>query len=448
MRTLWSEVHKRKLWRRLWVALAEAQVAAELVTPAQVEELRLHAEDIDIEAAHEIEAEIHHDLMAEVRVFAAQCPTAGGIIHLGATSMDIEDNADALRLRDALAVILKRLVTLLDVFCGKVEVYANTACMAYTHLQPAEPTTIGYRLAQYAQDLWGDWQEIKRVYEGIRGKGFKGAVGTSASYGELLQGSDVTPQMMEAHIMNALGLAAFPVATQTYPRKQDWLVLNALVGLAGSIYKFALDLRVLQSPPFGEWAEPFGKNQVGSSAMPFKRNPVQAEQLCSLARMVAALPPVAWNNAAHSVLERTLDDSANRRSILPEAFLAVDQMLQTMTRLVQNLHLDETAITHKLNLYGTFSALERVLMAAVRAGADRQDIHEILREHSMVAWQAIGQAGANPLVEQLCQDERILAYLNTEKIHHLMDASRYVGDAPQRASALVTLIRESLSIST
>ncbi len=327
MRHIWSESHKRRLWRQLWIALAQAQQVAGLITPEQVDDLRAHAGQIDVDRAHQIEAEIHHDLMAEVKTFAEQCSVGGGIIHLGATSMDIEDNADALRLRESLDVILDKLTNLLAELASQIERWATTPIIGYTHLQPAEPTTMGYRLAQYGFDLLTDLAELRRVRDGIRGKGFKGAVGTSASYQELLPPPPKSPPLkrgglgggkfsaaqLEAHIMTAIELEPFPVATQTYPRKQDWLVMNALAGLGGSLYKFAFDLRLLQAPSLGEWAEPFGRKQVGSSAMPFKRNPINAENIDSLARMVAALPRIAWDNAAHSLLERTLDDSANRR---------------------------------------------------------------------------------------------------------------------------------------
>ncbi|MCB0155336.1 MAG: adenylosuccinate lyase, partial [Anaerolineae bacterium] len=329
MRRVWSEEHKRYLWRTLWVALAEAQQKLGLVEPAQVDDLRAHAADINVARAIEIEAEIHHDLMAEIKVFAEQCPVGGGIIHLGATSMDIEDNADALRLRESLEMIQAKLTTLLGVLAHQIETWAETPIIGFTHLQPAEPTTLGYRLAQYGFDLLTDYGELRTVCAGIRGKGFKGAVGTSASYHELLShlaGASGQAAQLEADIMAAINLEAFPVATQTYPRKQDWLVLNALAGLAGSLYKFAFDLRLLQAPALGEWAEPFGKKQVGSSAMPFKRNPINAENIDSLARYVAGLPRLAWDNAAHSLLERTLDDSANRRELFPTAFLAVDEI--------------------------------------------------------------------------------------------------------------------------
>ena len=303
MREVWGERNKRVLWRRLWAALAEVQCEMGIVKPAQAEDVRAHAEDVteaSIARALEIEHEIQHDLMAEVRAFAEQCPIGGGIIHLGATSMDIEDNADALRLRDAMDLTIASLRQLIHILAGQVSRHAGLATMAFTHLQPAEPTTVGYRLAQTLQDLLMDLDEAEAVRAGIRGKGFKGAVGTSASYLELndpltgRQGDKVTnhpftpsplhPVMhsLEQLVLEKFDLAAFPAATQTYPRKQDWRVVNALAGIAQSLYKFAFDLRVLQSPPIGELSEPFGARQVGSSAMPFKRNPINAEKIDSL----------------------------------------------------------------------------------------------------------------------------------------------------------------------
>lgn len=440
MRSIWSEVHKRKLWRRIWVALAEAQMSAGLVRPKQVEDLRAHQQDINLERAEVIEAEIRHDLMAEVRTYAEQCPIGGGIIHLGATSMDVEDNTDALRLRESLALILKSLETLLSSLANRIEQEADHVCMAFTHLQPAEPTTVGYRLATYGQDLLADYEAIQRVHSEVRGKGFKGAVGTSASYYELLSGTNVTPQEMESHVMNALGLPSFTIATQTYPRRQDWEVVNILAGLAMSIYKMAFDIRVLQSPTFGEWSEPFGAAQVGSSAMPFKRNPVNAENLDSLARYLATLPRVAWDNAAHNLLERTLDDSANRRIVLPEAFLTADELLLRANRIIKGLQIDQNGIRRNLGVYGVFAATERLLMEAVRNGGDRQELHEIIREHSLAAWSAIRQGETNPLMENLSTDEKIIGLVKPERVRGLLNADAHIGDAPERARKMAASI--------
>jgi adenylosuccinate lyase len=441
MRSLWSERAKRLLWRRIWLALAAAQQRRGLVTAAQVEDLRIHVEQVDIPRALEIEAEIHHDLMAEIRTYAEQCPVGGGIIHLGATSTDVEDNADALRIRQACDLVLAQLERLISALASQIDRWADTPCMAFTHLQPAEPTTIGYRLAQYGQDLLVDVGELRRVRDGIRAKGLKGAVGTSASFRELLGPAND----LEDQVMSDLGMDAWAVTTQTYPRKQDWLALNALAGLAGSLHKFALDLRVLQSPPIGEWTEPFGRAQVGSSAMPFKRNPINAEKVDSLARVLAQLPRVAWDNAASSMLERTLDDSANRRVILPEAFLCADELLSTSLRLVEGLRVNEAAVRRNLAAYGVFAATERLLMATVAAGADRQEIHETIRVHSLMAWTEVAAGRANPLADELVNDERIGRYVPAEGILGLLNAADYVGDAPQRARGMAAAMRDAVA---
>ena len=448
MRRLWSEAHKRRVWRQLWVALAEVQAEFGLLTAEQVADLRAHQDQVDVPRALAIETEIHHDLMAELKAFAGQCPLGGGALHLGATSADIEDNADVLRQRQGLDLLLERLRSLLLLFAEKVETWADVPLMAFTHLQPAEPSTLGYRLAHYAQDLLLDWEDLRRVRRVLRGKGFKGAVGTGAAYAELL-GADKIGEFgefaeFEARLSTRLGLPFFPVTTQVYPRGQDYRILCALAGLGGSLYRFAFDLRLLQSPAIGELAEPFGDRQVGSSAMPFKRNPVDAEKIDSLARALAGLPRLAWDNAAHSLLERTLDDSANRRSLLPEAFLACDELLLVSLQVLEGLRVDERALARNLARYGAFAATERVLMALARAGADRQAMHARLREHALSAWEAIQAGGVNPLGERICDDPLFREYLGESDLRAALDASRYLGDAPRRALALAATIRQAL----
>lgn len=444
MRALWSDERRRKLWRRLWVALADAQREAGLVTAEQAADLRAHADEINISRALEIEKEIGHDLMAEVRTYAEQCPKGGGIIHWGATSADITDNADAIRQRDALALALDRLGRLLLAFATRIEQTRDLPCMAYTHLQPAEPTTFGYRLAVYAQDLLAHHAALAALRDNLRGKGLKGAVGTQASYGDILAGTPLSPGELESKVMSALGLPAFSIATQTYPRVQDYTLLAALAGLAASLHKFAFDLRVMQSAGFGEAAEPFGEKQVGSSAMPFKRNPVNAEKICSLARYIASLPIIAWDNAAESLLERTLDDSANRRTILPEAFIATDEILITARRIVEGMRIDEAACARSLETWGPFAATERVLMAAVKAGGDRQRLHERLREHSLKAWEAIRSDKPNPLPGLIAADQQFLHHLQPNRLKVLMDARDYVGTARERAGLIARQIRERI----
>jgi adenylosuccinate lyase len=255
----------------------------------------------------------------------------------------------------------------------------------------------------------------------------------------------MTPVQLEAQVMQALDLPIFPVASQTYTRKQDWRVVSALAGLASSLYKFAFDLRVLQSPVSGEWGEPFGKEQVGSSAMPFKRNPIQSEKINSLGRLVKAMADVAWDNASHSLLERTLDDSANRREVLPVAFLAAEEMVRSATKIISGLRIDDNAAARNLARFGVFAAVERVLMAATKAGADRQQMHHLLREHSLAAWQAMTNGQPNPLVESLVASPELQTYLTPQAIRELLDASAYVGDAPIRARVFASQIRHTLA---
>lgn len=445
MRRLWSEKHKRLLWREIWLALAETQAEFGLVRIDQVEELRAHRDEVDIPRALEIEAEIQHDLMAELKTYAEQCPIGGGILHMGATSMDIVDNTDVLRMRLSLDLLLESLHELIVLFIDQIERWADTPLMAFTHLQPAEPSTLGYRFAQYAQDLFMDWEELRKVRSLTRGKGFKGAVGNSAAYAELVGVERLAD--FEARLSSRLDLPFFSLTTQVYPRKQDYLVMSALAGLGGSLYRFAFDLRILQSPPIGELSEPFGDKQVGSSAMPFKRNPINAEKIDSLARYLAQMPRLAWDNAAHSLLERTLDDSANRRTMLPESFLIADELLSVAKRILRALQVNQVALAKNLSIYGPFAATERVLMALSRAGADRQSMHERLRQHALEAWDAVQEGHPNPLTESISTDAVFLSYLSEPEIGDLMDASGHLGDAPERARLFAMTLREELAIS-
>jgi adenylosuccinate lyase len=425
----------------VWVALAGAQHVAGLVSAEQLADLESHVDDVDIERVLQIERETRHDVMAEIRAYAEQCPVGGGIIHWGATSADITDNVDVLRMREAARLLVEGLRRLLLAFARRIEETADLPVMAHTHIQPAEPTTLGYRLAMYAQDCLEDYKQLQALIGDLRGKGLKGAVGTGAGYAELLRGTEMTAGQLEALAMARLDLPYYPVASQTYTRQQDLRAQHVLAGIASSLHKFALDFRILQSPGFGEWAEPFGKRQVGSSAMPFKRNPVNAENICSLARYVAAQTAVAWDNASQAILERSLDDSANRRLFLPESFLAVDEMLRRAAALVEGMTIDRERIARNLARYGPFAATERVLIAAVRAGADRGEAHEWLRELSLRAWEAVRREEANPLVDLVMGDERLAHYLPVEEVRELMSAAGYTGTANQRARELAAETR-------
>ena len=442
MKEIFSEVHKRKLLRRVWIALARAEEKAGVVSKEQVEELEAHKDDIDIEKATEIENVIHHDLMAEIKTYASQCPKAGGIIHLGATSMDALDNADAVRFTEALALTLKRLDDLVDALSEKAEAYKNVPTMAFTHIQPAEITTIGYRLSQTLQDLLDDREQLVFVKKNIRGKGMKGAVGTAASYKELVAESSISSIELENMVMEELGIKAYDAATQIYSRKQDLRIIEALSSIACTLHKFSLDFRILQAPPIGEFSEPFGKMQVGSSAMPFKRNPINSEKIDSLSRIVENAYQSAWNNAATTVLERSLDDSANRRIFIPESFIALDEMLITEIKVVKGMSIHSTATERLMSNYGVFASTERVLMELGKKGADRQKMHEVIREESLKAWVCVQEGKENPLKKALLDNSELLSYLSKEEIEKALDASEYTGDAEKRTEMVLERARK------
>ena len=442
MKEIFSEVHKRKLLRRVWIALARAEEKAGVVSKEQVEELEAHKDDIDIEKATEIENVIHHDLMAEIKTYASQCPKAGGIIHLGATSMDALDNADAVRFTEALTLTLKRLDDLVDALSEKAEAYKNVPTMAFTHIQPAEITTIGYRLSQTLQDLLDDREQLVFVKKNIRGKGMKGAVGTAASYKELVAESSISSIELENMVMEELGIKAYDAATQIYSRKQDLRIIEALSSIACTLHKFSLDFRILQSPPIGEFSEPFGKMQVGSSAMPFKRNPINSEKIDSLSRIVENAYQSAWNNAATTVLERSLDDSANRRIFIPESFIALDEMLITEIKVVKGMSIHSTATERLMSNYGVFASTERVIMELGKKGADRQKMHEVIREESLKAWVCVQEGKENPLKKALLDNSELLSYLSKEEIEKALDAYEYTGDAEKRTEMVLERARK------
>jgi adenylosuccinate lyase len=440
LRELFSEHMRRRLWRGVWVALATSQNRSGLVTDEELADIQAHSSEIDIEAALKIEHEIGHDLMAEIMVFSDQAKIGGGKIHLGATSMDIEDTVETYRIKRALSLVGSAIDTLLMAFAKAIRAHADVVCMAFTHLQPAEPTTLGYRLSIYAQDLLVDALALRIAFESMTAKGIRGAVGTSASYTLLLEGTGRTPLDQEREVLAAFSLNASEVSTQTYPRKLDYLLLTTLAGVGASLSKFGADMRILSSPGFGELFEPFGKKQVGSSAMPFKRNPIMAERICSLARLLPGYADVAWQNASTNFLERTLDDSANRRTILPESLLCVDEITTLARRIIEGLRVDQRRINDNLRTYGPFSGTEAVMMRAVKAGGNRQELHEIIREAAMQAWATLGEGGDNPLPHILADDERLRAFLDPAEIRTLLDPTRHIGDAAERARRLADKI--------
>lgn len=431
---IWGENNKRILWRNIWVILAKAQARLGLIPDWAILELESKEYFVDVDLATIIESSIKHDLMAELKVFASQCPKAGGYLHLGATSSDIEDNADIIRIKYSLDYIINMLDELLKILADNISKYSDLVVMAYTHLQPAEPTTLAYRMACWSQDLLEDRKRLILEYESLRGKGFKGAVGTSASYTDLL--GVFNTKIMENNISEMLDVKFFEVSTQVYPRKQDHFIVSAISSIGATIHKIALDLRLMQSPLSGELSESFGVNQVGSSTMPFKRNPISSEKVDSIARSMSVLPQITWHNAAQSMLERTLDDSASRRSVLPEAFISCSEILSIITKVLSGLVVNTENINANMKKYGPFASIERVLMSAVKNGGDRQKLHEQLRIYSMIAWKNILN-GEDSHLREIVMSDPIFSNVDTKS----WDYMDYIGNVKYKSLKIADLIR-------
>jgi len=432
MQALWSERRRIGLWRRLWLALMEGQRELGLAIPADaLEQLRAHLDDADLDRAAEHEKRLRHDVMAHIHHLGEQAPAARGHLHLGATSAFVTDNADLLVMRESLQLLLGRLQAVL-VALGKVaRRYRALPCLAYTHFQPAQLTTVGKRITLWMQDFVLDAEEVLHRLDTLQFRGVKGTTGTQASFLELFDGDHDKVAELDRAVGRKMGFArVFAVTGQTYPRKQDAQVLAALSGIATSAAKFATDLRLLQHE--GEILEPFESDQVGSSAMAYKRNPMRAERITGLARFVIELEGNAWHTASEQWLERTLDDSANRRLVLPEAFLASDAILVLVTNVAAGLEVREAVIARHVAAQLPFLATERLLMRGVKAGGDRQRLHEVIRTHSLAIAQAMAEQGvANDLLERLAKDPAFrtlhVALAPTE-----LDPAAYVGRAPRQ----------------
>ncbi len=440
MRRIFSEENKFLTWRKIWVELAKAQYEYNLVSRPELNDLIRNEKNLDIERILEIEKETGHDTVAAIKEFAEKVTIGGGKIHLGATSMDIVDNTDTLRAKQALEIIETKLISLLKIFAEQITELANIPTLAYTHLQAAEPTTIGYRLSLYAQDLLIDFEQLQFVKQQLKAKGLKGAVGTAASYSKLV--GEKESEKLESEVMNALEIETVLIAGQTSPRKFDTLIAQLLSSIAQSLHKFAFDMRVLQSAGFGEWVEPFGKKQVGSSAMPFKKNPVKSEQICSIARFVVSLERTAWDNAALSLLERTIDDSANRRAVVPEMFLAVDEILMGGAKIVKDFTINDAKVKSNLAKFAPFTATEEIIIKAVKKGADRQRMHEIIRDYAIDAWEKVQNNEANSLKQNLAADSYIAEFLSAKEIEASLAVGEHLGTASKRAKKLVQKINK------
>ncbi len=429
MAQLWSTDHRSQLWRKLWIVLAECEQELGLpISDAQIAQLKQFEQQVDLKVVREYENRLRHDVMAHVHAYGDQCPEARGIIHWGATSCYVTDNGDLLMIRDGLQMLQRRLVGIIATLGDFARRYRDLPCLAFTHLQPAQPTTVGKRACLWAYDFVLDLAEIEHRLSALRARSAKGTTGTQASFLQLFNGDHAKVRQLEQRIAERLGFAeSYAVTGQTYPRKIDAQIMDALSGIAQSVHKTATDLRLLSSRK--EVEEPFEKDQIGSSAMAYKRNPMRSERMCSLARFVVSLQSSAAQTAAVQWMERTLDDSANRRLVMPQAFLAIDACLILMQNVASGMVVHEKQIENHLAEELPFMATEAIMMAAVSAGADRQEIHENIRQHSVAAGLVVKRDGlANDLLDRLRADA---AYDNID-IDSLVDPIAFVGRAPQQ----------------
>ncbi len=432
MQALWGERRRIGLWRRLWLALMEVERELGLAIPERaLTELRAHLDDADLARAAELEKRLRHDVMAHIHHLAEQAPAARPFIHLGATSAYVTDNADLILMRDGLALLLGRIAAVLVALAKLARRDRALPCLAYTHFQPAQLTTVGKRVTLWIQEFLLDAEEVLGRLATLQFRGVKGTTGTQASFLELFDGDDDKVRELDTRVALKMGFTrVFPVTGQTYPRKLDAQILAALAGVAQSAAKLATDLRLLQHE--GEMLEPFESEQVGSSAMAYKRNPMRAERMTGLARFVIELSGNAWHTAAEQWLERTLDDSANRRLVLPEAFLASDAILVLATNVAAGLEVREPVIARHVAAQLPFLATERLLMRGVKAGGDRQRLHEVIRTHALAVAQAMAEQGApNDLLERLARDPAFAA-LHVALRRDELDPAGYVGRAPRQ----------------
>ncbi len=436
MQRLWGEPHRIGLWRRVWLALAESERELGLAIPeAAIIEMRTHLDDADLGKAAQYEKRFRHDVMAHVHTFGEQAPAARAVIHLGATSAFVTDNADVVVMRDGLRMVLGRLLAVLDALELFAVQWRATPCLAYTHFQPAQLTTVGKRTTLWMQDLALDVEESIRRLETLRLRGCKGTTGTQASFLELFHGDHAKVRELERRFVGRMGFdACFAVTGQTYPRKQDAQVLDLLSGVAQGCAKMANDLRLLQHE--NEVLEPFESEQIGSSAMAYKRNPMRAERINGLARFVISLQQNGAQTASSQWLERTLDDSANRRLVLPEAFLAVDAILILAENIARGLEVRDGVVARHVAEQMPFMATERWLMLGVEAGGDRQALHEVVRKHSRAAAEQTATGGVNDLMERLSADAAFQK-LDAGKLKAELDPAKYVGRSPEQVTEFI-----------
>jgi adenylosuccinate lyase len=436
MLELWSAGRRHGLWRRLWLALAEGERSLGVAIPDEaLSQMRAHLDDIDFDAVAKYEKEFRHDVMAHVYAFGDVAPAARKYIHLGATSAFVTDNADLILMREGLSVLREKAVGVLAALARFARRWRALPALGYTHLQSAQLTTVGKRATLWMQDLVLDIADLDVRVAALPLRGVKGTTGTQASFLEIFKGDHTKVRALEQHVCRAMGFAhVLPVTGQTYSRKIDAQVLGVVSGIATSAAKFSSDVRVLQS--FGELSEPFESGQIGSSAMAYKRNPMRSERINSLARFVVSLEPNANQTHAVQYFERTLDDSANRRLVIPESFLATDAILLLMENVATGLEVHEARIRHRLMDELPFMATEQLIVHAVEAGADRQVVHEIIRRHSVEASLSMKNNGTvNDLLERLAGDSE---FPRAVDLSAAADPARYVGRAPEQVDEFLT----------
>jgi len=437
MQKLFSPDFKFKTWRRLWIALAKAEKALGLdITDEQIAELEAHADDINYEVAEAREKEVRHDVMSHVYAYGVQCPKAKPIIHLGATSCYVGDNTDIIIMREALKLLRGKIINVISRLSKFAMKYKDMPALAYTHLQPAQLTTVGKRATLWINDLVMDLEDLDYRLENLAMLGSKGTTGTQASFMELFDGDSEKVKKLEKLIAEEMGFnKVVPVSGQTYSRKIDSQIVNVLSGIAQSASKFSYDMRLLQN--FKEMEEPFEKHQIGSSAMPYKRNPMRCERITALARylMTDALNPAY--TAATQWFERTLDDSANKRIAVAEAFLAADGILNIYMNVADDIVVYPKVIRQRVMRELPFMATENIMMSAVKKGGDRQELHERIRQHSLAASKRVKEEGLeNDLLERICADKTF--GLDRSEIDSLLEPEKYTGRAPQQVVEFIT----------
>lgn len=438
MQYVFSDNNKFRTWRRLWISLAKAEKTCGLnITDEQIAQMEAHKDDVDYEKAAEWEKKVRHDVMAHIHTFGEQCPEAEPIIHLGATSCYVGDNTDVIILKQASEIVLKKAAAVMKNLADFAEKYKSLPCLAYTHLQPAQLTTVGKRATLWMYELAMDIQELEHRVSELKMLGSKGTTGTQASFLELFGGDEEKVKRVEDLIAADYGMGVVPVSGQTYSRKVDAYFLSVLSGFAQSAYKFSNDMRLLQS--FEEIEEPFGKNQVGSSAMPYKRNPMRCERISALARYVITDSLNPAFTAGTQWFERTLDDSANRRISTSEAFLAVDAILNIYINVTNGMVVYDKVINRRVMEKLPFMATENIMMRAVEAGGDRQELHERLRVHSHAAAAQVKLEGKeNDLIKRIAADEKF--GLTEEEINSLLLPEKYIGRSVHQTEEFIASV--------